>query len=50
MKHSSLPLVGAAQLGGDKDVVGERLLELSLVCTRGYAELRVEALRRKMYQ
>jgi hypothetical protein len=38
----SLTLVRAAQLGGGKYVVGERLLDLSLVCPRAYADLRVE--------
>ncbi len=32
MKRSRLALVGTAQLSGGKDVVGERLLDLSLVC------------------
>jgi hypothetical protein len=45
MKRSRSALVGAAQLNGGKDVVGERLLDLSLVCPGAYADFRVEGVK-----
>jgi hypothetical protein len=40
-----LALVDAAELSGGKDVVGERLLELSLVCPGAHAEFDVEGVK-----